>query len=264
MKLPPFGSCVTLPILLLAASSAFSACGDRGGPGYRAPDGRCVSWADLERKCGNPPTTRCTPEMADNAPKAVVPGAQLLTPSIPPPAGALRDPNLTGGSVPTGDRYAAPTPLFAGDLIGQASIIDGDTLEIHGNRIRLFGIDAPESTQFCRGEDSLPFRCGAKAANNLKAFIAQRPVTCVPVSLDRYGRTIATCSVAGIDLADWLVRNGWAVDWPQYSKGAYAQAQMDAQMNERGMWTGSFVMPWQFRACLRDGGRAGKCSDETR
>jgi endonuclease YncB( thermonuclease family) len=70
------------------------------------------------------------------------------------------------------------------DLAGQASIIDGDTLEIHGTRIRLWGIDAPESTQLCRGEDSLQYRCGAKAANDLGAFIAGRAVSCVPVTLD--------------------------------------------------------------------------------
>ncbi len=73
----------------------------------------------------------------------------------------------------------------AASLTGQASIIDGDTLEIHGTRIRLWGIDAPESSQLCRGEDSLQYRCGAKAANELDAFIARRPVDCSPVSLDQ-------------------------------------------------------------------------------
>lgn len=83
------------------------------------------------------------------------------------------------------------------DLIGQASVNDdGDTLEIHGARIRLWGIDAPESTQLCRGEDSLQYRCGAKAANDLDAFIARRPVTCVPLTNDRYGRNVATCTVS--------------------------------------------------------------------
>ena len=59
------------------------------------------------------------------------------------------------------------------DMTGQASIIDGDTLEIHGTRIRLWGIDAPESSQLCRGEDSLRYRCGAKAANELDTSIAK-------------------------------------------------------------------------------------------
>src|SRR6202451_4268765 len=98
------------------------------------------------------------------------------------------------------------TISLSDDMTGQASIIDGDTLEIHGTRIRLWGVDAPESGQLCRGDDSLQYRCGAKAANDLDAFIAQRPVRCLPVSLDQYGRTVARCSVDDIDLGDWLVR----------------------------------------------------------
>jgi hypothetical protein len=98
---------VTLLILLhFAPSDAFAACGERGGPGYRAPNGRCVEWAEIEKVCGNPPTT-CAPEMVVNAPKAAVLGVQMLTPVLPPAMGALPDPNLTGGSVRTGDRQTA-------------------------------------------------------------------------------------------------------------------------------------------------------------
>ena len=121
------------------------------------------------------------------------------------------------------------------DLIGQASVIDGDTLDIHGTRIRLWGVDAPETSQLCRGGDSLHYRCGAKAANDLDAFIAGRPVNCPPISLDRYGRTVATCSVGGTDLGDWLVRNGLALDWPQYSKRKYDDARREAEQAGRGM-----------------------------
>jgi endonuclease YncB( thermonuclease family) len=102
----------------------------------------------------------------------------------------------------------------ADNLSGQASIIDGDTLEIHGTRIRLWGIDAPESNQLCRDDESLQYRCGAKAANELDAFIARRPVDCSPVNMDRYGRTVAVCSIDGVDVAEWPVRNGLALDWP--------------------------------------------------
>ncbi len=151
---------------------------------------------------------------------------------------------------------------FADDLSGQASIIDGDTLEIHGTRIRLLGIDAPESSQLCRGDDGLQYRCGAKAANELDAFIARRPVDCLPVSLDQYGRTVAVCSIGGVDLAGWLVRNGRALDWPQYSKGKYDKAQRDADHAGRGIWAGSYVAPWLFRACIRQGGKPGDCSDD--
>lgn len=151
---------------------------------------------------------------------------------------------------------------LADDLIGKASLIDGDTLEIHGTRIRLWGIDAPESSQLCRADDSIQYRCGAKSANELDAFIAKRTINCSPINLDQYGRTVATCSVDGVDLGDWLVRNGLALDWPQYSKGKYEKAQREADHAGRGMWEGSYVEPWLFRACIRQGGRPSDCSDD--
>jgi endonuclease YncB( thermonuclease family) len=150
----------------------------------------------------------------------------------------------------------------ADDLTGQVSIVDGDTLEIHGTRIRLWGVDAPESSQLCRGEDSLQYRCGAQAANDLYDFIAKRPVNCLPISLDRYGRTVATCSVGGSDIGDWLVRNGLALDWPEYSEGKYGPAQHDAEQAGRGIWKGSYVEPWLYRACVRAGGTPADCSDD--
>jgi endonuclease YncB( thermonuclease family) len=134
--------------------------------------------------------------------------------------------------------------------------------EVHGTRIRLWGIDAPESSQLCRNDESLLYRCGAKAANELDTFIARRPVECSPVSLDQYGRTVAVCSIDGVDLAEWLVRNGLALDWPTYSKGKYAKAQSEADYGGRGIWVGSYVAPWLFRACIRQGGRPGDCSDD--
>jgi endonuclease YncB( thermonuclease family) len=154
------------------------------------------------------------------------------------------------------------TISFSDDLTGQASIIDGDTLEIHGTRIRLWGVDAPESSQLCRDEDSLQYRCGAKAANELDTFIARRPVSCISISLDQYGRTVATCSVGGLDLGEWLVRNGLALDWPQYSRGRYDGLQREAEHAGRGVWEGSYVEPWLFRVCIRQGGKPGECSDD--
>jgi endonuclease YncB( thermonuclease family) len=151
---------------------------------------------------------------------------------------------------------------LADDLIGKASVVDGDTLELHGTRIRLSGIDAPESSQLCRADDSLQYRCGAKSAKELDAFIAKRTINCSPVNLDQYGRTVARCSVDGPDLGDWLVRNGLALDWPQYSKGKYDGAQREADHAGRGMWEGSYVEPWLFRACVRQGGKPVNCSDD--
>ncbi|HET9321621.1 MAG TPA: hypothetical protein VFO27_17650 [Bryobacteraceae bacterium] len=60
---------------------------------------------------------------------------------------------------------------------------------------------------------------------------------------------------AGADLGEWLVRNGLALDWPQYSKGKYTAAQRDAEHAGRGIWAGSYVEPWLYRACIRANGR---------
>ena len=156
-----------------------------------------------------------------------------------------------------------PIEASAQTFIGQASITDGDTVEIHGVRLRLWGIDAPESVQLCRGADSMQYRCGAEAANALDAFVARRPLDCVQVDVDRkWHRPVVTCSVAGTDLGEWLVGNGHALDWPQYSKGAYRQFEQEAKNNERGMWRGSFVEPWRFRPCWHGGGIIAECSDD--
>ena len=72
----------------------------------------------------------------------------------------------------------------------------------------------------------------------------------------------ATCTADGTDLADWLVGNGLALDWPRYSKGRYDAVQREAEHIGRGIWAGSYVAPWLYRACIRAGGKPGGCSDD--
>ena len=112
------------------------------------------------------------------------------------------------------------------------------------------------------GQRSFGYRCGQKAANDLDAFIERRPVECVEVDRDQYNRAVAVCTVAGVDLAEWLVKNGLALDWPQYSKRAYAAAQSEARRANLGMWGGSFQGPWRYRTCRRTGGTPVSCSDQ--
>lgn len=152
-------------------------------------------------------------------------------------------------------------PAAAADLIGQVSIVDGDTLDIHDERIRLWGIDAPESTQLCRGRDRKPYRCGAQAANTLDAFTRAKTVRCTPVDGDRYGRIVARCTIGRIDLGQMLVSRGLAVEEPQYSHGHYAADQATARRAGRGIWAGRFVEPSVYRACIHAaGGRVAECS----
>ena len=133
----------------------------------------------------------------------------------------------------------------ASDLTGRASVIDGDTIEIHGQRIRLFGIDAPESRQTCEA-DGQTWRCGQQAALGLAEFIGQRTVTCGQRGVDRYGRIVAVCRAGLDDLGAWAVHNGWALAYRRYST-AYAAPEASARFAKRGIWRGAFTAPWDWR-----------------
>jgi endonuclease YncB( thermonuclease family) len=164
--------------------------------------------------------------------------------------------------------FASPSLVLAQPatavVTGTASVVDGDTLDIRDSRFRLFGIDAPERAQQCKDHDDRTYLCGSKAALALENFIAGRPVTCSPVAGQKktYASTVARCEVAGKDLAEWLVEQGHALDWPDYSNGKYDQAQQRARGAGRGIWDGKFVLPWDFRRCLHQrGGKAARCSE---
>ncbi|RVG89283.1 thermonuclease family protein [Sinorhizobium meliloti] len=144
----------------------------------------------------------------------------------------------------------ALSPELAGSTItGRASVVDGDTIEIAGQRIRLNGVDAPESWQRCDDAAGKPYRCGRDAAFALDEFLAEaRPTACEPVDRDRYGRVVAVCHRAdGAEVGTWLVESGHAVDWARYSRGAYRQAQEAAKAVGRGIWQGAFIEPCQAR-----------------
>ena len=139
-----------------------------------------------------------------------------------------------------------PWPALAENLAGIASIIDGDTVEIHGERIRLYGIDAPESRQNCK-RDGQPWRCGKDAAFALADKIASKPVECTSKGKpDRYGRTVAVCRLAGEDLNAWMVSQGWALAYRQYSRD-YVPQENEAKEAKRGVWASEFIPPWEWR-----------------
>ncbi len=156
----------------------------------------------------------------------------------------------------------ASVPAMAADhLTGQASVVDASTLEIRGTRLSLWGIAAPSSDQLCRNRAGEHYRCGQQSARELSAFLGRRRVDCVEADRDRSGGAVALCTVDGVDLAQWLATNGLALDWPQYSKAAYAAAQSQARDANLGLWSGSFREPWRYRACRQAGGSPVSCSD---
>lgn len=142
-------------------------------------------------------------------------------------------------------------PAAAEPLIGRASVIDGDTLEIHGARIRLEGIDAPESRQvriakddaekvgqvgpLTSGQPGQKIPCGRRAAFFLADLIGERPVTCTPDGRDRYRRVLARCTVDGTDIGRTLVRAGWALAYTKYST-EYSADEEAARQAWAGLW----------------------------
>lgn len=116
-------------------------------------------------------------------------------------------------------------------LTGAASVIDGDTLEIHGERIRLNGFDSPERGSMCGSVNVYK-----EAAFALSDFIGERTVICDISGKDRYDRSIGDCEAGGKSLAEFMVSEGWARDWPRYSHGAYADEERQARNARRGIW----------------------------
>ena len=141
---------------------------------------------------------------------------------------------------------AAPIPAAAQSLSGPARAIDGDTLEMAGERIRLFGVDAPESMQTCQRKGA-PWACGSDAKLLLAGMIAGRTVDCLPRDRDNYGRIVAVCSVGPRDLAGVMVREGMAVALRSFSQD-YVAAEARAKSFGMALWGSVFETPAEFRA----------------
>lgn len=143
---------------------------------------------------------------------------------------------------------ALPIQAHAQEVTGRASVIDGDTIEIQGNRIRFNGIDAPEARQSCEDASGKVYRCGKVSADALDAFLAKsRPTSC-KITGKSWDRLVGACRRAdGADVNTWMVQQGHAIDWPKYSRGRYAADQRQAQARRRGLWAGRFEWPCVVR-----------------
>ena len=134
---------------------------------------------------------------------------------------------------------------FAKTIIGKPKIIDGDTIHIDKNKIRLHAIDAPETKQKCL-IDSKEWFCGKQATIELKKLINDRIVKCITNDIDIYNRFVAICLIDTIDLNQWMVKNGWAVAYRYYSSD-YIIEEKFARDNNLGIWKSKFLKPHIFR-----------------
>ncbi|MTI42683.1 endonuclease YncB(thermonuclease family) [Roseibium hamelinense] len=126
-------------------------------------------------------------------------------------------------------------------------VVDGDTLELDGEKIRLAGIDAPELGQTCLTLTGTPWRCGQSAKKQLQKLAKTGPVECRGAERDAYGRRIATCFSGGRDLNAALVRSGYAFAFVKYDSTYEADEQL-ARQSGAGVWAGVAEAPWDYRA----------------
>lgn len=135
------------------------------------------------------------------------------------------------------------------DKDGRGIVVqDGDSFTIAQTPTRLDGIDAPELKQNCISGDGSIWRCGQDARKHLSSLLRKGDVRCEPRTKDKYGRAIATCSAKGVpDIAEAMVRSGWAINAARIGEGRYAAAEEEARNAKRGIWQGPFERPSEYR-----------------
>tara|TARA_B100000686_G_scaffold250354_1_gene260502 strand:+ start:442 stop:957 length:516 start_codon:yes stop_codon:yes gene_type:complete len=135
---------------------------------------------------------------------------------------------------------------------GKAIIIDGDTIKINGENIRFGGIDAPESyffgkKQFCYLDD-IEILCGILSKEKLEKKIGKNFVTCLlEKDKDRHKRHVGECYINNESLSVYMVKSGYAFDYPKYSNGKFKKDQEFAEYYSLGLWNMKFEYPWIWR-----------------
>ncbi|WGF90811.1 thermonuclease family protein [Marinivivus vitaminiproducens] len=145
---------------------------------------------------------------------------------------------------------ALPGELFGETIEGTATAADGDSLRIGNQRVRFWRIDAFELDQTC-GDGVARVACGRTARGHLTRLVEGQVVVCVVQDHDHYGRAVAQCEANGIDLGEAMVEAGFAFDYPRYSNGFYAAAEIRARTAGGGVDSDNVIAPADWRARRR-------------
>ena len=105
-------------------------------------------------------------------------------------------------------------------------VVDGDTMRLNGIKIRLWGVNAPETDAYG----------GDRATDELQEQALLKKLSCVIRDRDKYGRIVAQCFRNKQDIGAAIIRSGWARDYPRYSKGYYLKDEATARYEHRGLW----------------------------
>lgn len=131
---------------------------------------------------------------------------------------------------------AAAAPVAA------QTVTDGATVKLNGTTYRLWGIDAPESKQWCG-----KWPAGPIATAMLEMLIKGKTVVCEPKTTDRDGRTVAICRADGEDLGRAMVQLGMAWAFVRYSRD-YVDQEAEAKAEDLGIHSEKCQPAWEWRA----------------
>jgi endonuclease YncB( thermonuclease family) len=138
-----------------------------------------------------------------------------------------------------------PFPALAQE---HPTVTDGDTLKFGAQRVRMFGIDAPESKQTC---DDGAWPAGKIATETLRELIGGRPVTCTQVDWDgRYHRPVSLCFAGATDLSAAMIDRGMAWAFVRYS-AQFIERERGAALAGLGVHGHRCVPAWEWRAQQR-------------
>lgn len=150
-----------------------------------------------------------------------------------------------------------------GQISGSARVIDGDTIAIGETKIRMEGIDAPETQQECLDARGRDWACGRTAKFRLERLLAAKQVRCAGNAKDDYGRLIATCFVGDVDINAQMVRDGMAWAFVKYIS-TYVGQETKARASKRGVFVVVNQPPWEYRAAQRNGTERTAQADKSR
>ena len=129
----------------------------------------------------------------------------------------------------------------------EVRVVDGDTIILNNMRIRLQGIDAPELKQTCYNIETMQsYKCGEVAKEYLISLIDKKEVSCSDEGIDKYGRRLSYCYVAGNNINLEMVRAGNAIAYIKYDL-RFVKEEMQARWNKVGIWASKFERPGSFR-----------------
>ena len=132
--------------------------------------------------------------------------------------------------------------IVSGRVLDGNSVIDGDTLRIAGQRIRLYGIDAPELDQTCA--DGWP--AGQESRRMLAGIVTTRPLDCRYVTTDIYRRAVAICRIGAEDLGEVMIRSGMGVAYRTQSL-RYLLPEWQAWVDGLGVHAHPCISPSEWR-----------------